>query len=114
MARSIGIVDIDRARRMIQRKRKVRSAAIRPEKSDLIEIGEGESGGGRRELRIEIYRALKETTGSFIFLRLKLGEMPRATVIGLPGIEAVGRLAGGALALPALHGGEDCRRDTGR
>src|SRR6516162_2395279 len=111
---SVRSVDIDRARGMIQRKRKVRLAAIRPEKSDLIEIGEGESGGGRRELRIEIYRPLEETAGSFIFLRLELSEMPHAPVIGLPGIEAVGRLAGGALALAALHCGEDCRRDTGR
>src|SRR5215472_5215996 len=103
MSHGIRRVDIDRAHRVIQRKRKVCPAAIRPEKSNLIQIVEGERGSGRGELRIKIDRTHEETPGPFIFDRLELGEMPHPTVIALPSVETVGRLAPGALALAALH-----------
>ena len=98
MARRIRRVDIYRAHRTVERKWQVDGAEIRAEQSDLIRYVRAKAAAARRELGSRSIARWKKSRAFSFSDRLDLGEMPHPALIALPGVEALGRLARGALA----------------
>src|SRR5712691_8287058 len=63
--------------------------------------------------RVNCDSSLKKAASSWIFSDLDPAKMPHTAVIAFPGVEAVRRFAGGALALAAFDGGHDGGRHSG-
>ena len=89
--------------------------AVRPALEGVLAVGEGEAGVGAGEGRVEAQRHLEEVPGAVVVGLVEAVHVPEAAVVGLPGVERVGRLEDGAVALDRLDlagdGGDDLVAD---
>ncbi len=75
------------------------AVAVAPALEGILPVGEGQAGIGAGKGRVELQSPVEEMPRLLV---LGLGEavhVPKAAMIGLPGVERVGRLQHGAVAL---------------